>query len=36
MMSYTVIIEMWEERVLPGRVIDVTSNCKKRGDEIDA
>ncbi len=35
LMSYKDIIEMWEERDLPGCVIDVTPNCKKRGDEID-
>ena len=39
LMSYTDLLNMWEQRSLPGCVIDVTpspSGCRYRGDEIDA
>ena len=39
LMTYNDMLNMWEERGLPGYVIDVTpssSECRRRGDEIDA
>lgn len=39
LMSYEDVLNMWEQRSLPGCVIDVTpspSGCRYRGDEIDA
>ena len=39
LMSYKGMLNMWEQRGLPGYVIDVTpssSGCRHRGDEIDA
>ena len=39
LMSYKDLLNMWEQRGLPGYVIDVTpssSGCRHRGDEIDA
>lgn len=39
LMSYEDLLNMWEQRGLPGFVIDMTPSspeCKHRGDEIDA
>ena len=39
LMTYKDMLNMWEQRGLPGYVIDVTpstSKCRHRGDEIDA
>ena len=39
LMSYEELFKMWEQRGLPGCVIDMTpssSECRHRGDEIDA
>lgn len=39
LMSYREMLYMWEQRGLPGHVIDTTpssSECRHRGDEIDA
>ena len=39
LMTYRDMLNMWEQRGLPGYVIDmtpVTSTCRHRGDEIDA
>lgn len=39
LMTYRDMLNMWEQRGLPGYVIDLTpssSGCRHRGDEIDA
>ena len=39
LMTYRDMLNMWEQRGLPGYVIDLTpssSGCRRRGDEIDA
>lgn len=39
LMTYRDMLNMWEKRGLPGYVIDVapsSSECRRRGDEIDA
>ncbi len=39
LMTYKEMLDMWEQRGLPGYVIDMTpssSKCRHRGDEIDA
>ena len=39
LMTYRDMLNMWEQRGLPGCVIDMTpssSECRNRGDEIDA
>lgn len=39
LMTYKELLNMWEQRALPGNVIDMTPStpeCRRRGDEIDA
>ena len=39
LMTYRDMLNMWEQRGLPGELIDMTSTistCRNRGDEIDA